>query len=47
MRGDDGSVGKAVLMKQKRLLEKQEQQEETREQIRLEERKKIEAIESL
>ena len=33
--------------KEKRLLEKQKQQEETREQIRLEERNKLEAIESL
>ena len=33
--------------KQKKLLEKQKQQEETREQIRLEERNKLEAIESL
>ena len=33
--------------KEKKLLEKQKQQEETREQIRLEERNKLEAIESL
>ena len=33
--------------KEKRLLEKQKQQEETREQIRLEKRNKLEAIESL
>ena len=33
--------------KDKRLLEKQKQQEEKREQIRLEERNKLEAIESL
>ena len=32
--------------KQRKLIEKQKQQEETREQIRLEERNKLEAIES-
>ena len=36
-----------TVSQQKRLLEKQKQQEETREQIRLEERNKLDAIEYL